>query len=358
MAYPFVLPSGSNYTFTDAKLALSQGIGLNNAVDISLALDASDQPGAVLESFHLVNALGPAGANNPPVAVTSVLNPRLLGGVQYWLIELPSFEGGGVNWLTATLVPTPPQRAVRLTGNSGWTVATVGSSNGPGAFSIEGNVLGTSNDPATFVTQQYLDLLGRPPDPNGLQFWIGQLNSGFFSRSQLAYQFFTSAEFQQVGQLVISAYIAVLGRDPDIVGWQSWVNGIHHGLSAYSLIDSFVRSPEFLNTYGNLDDTAFITRVYLNVLGRAPDPGGLAYWLGALSAGQNRSQVMYGFANGLEFQRLIRNRSLAILMYMGFLRRSPDPIGEAFWVESLNQGLTPEQVVSSFLTSPEYLRRF
>jgi hypothetical protein len=93
MAYPFVLPSGSNCTFTgDAKLALSLEIGSNNAVDISLALDALDQPGDVLESFHLVTALGPAGANNAAVAATSLLNPRLLGGVQYWLIELPSFE--------------------------------------------------------------------------------------------------------------------------------------------------------------------------------------------------------------------------------------------------------------------------
>ena len=72
MAYPFTIPSGPNFTFTGAELALSEGIGSTNAVDISLAADASDQPGTLLETFHLVNALGPAGANNP-------LGPRWMG---------------------------------------------------------------------------------------------------------------------------------------------------------------------------------------------------------------------------------------------------------------------------------------
>lgn len=67
---------------------------------------------------------------------------------------------------------------------------------------------------------------------------------------------------------------------------------------------------------------------------------------------------MYGFASSSEFQANIRNRSLTILMYMGFLRRSPDPIGEAFWIAGLNQGTTPVQMVNAFITSAEYLGRF
>jgi hypothetical protein len=57
MAYPFLILSGPNFIFTGATLALSQGIGSTNAVDISLATDASGLPGAVLETFHLDNAL-------------------------------------------------------------------------------------------------------------------------------------------------------------------------------------------------------------------------------------------------------------------------------------------------------------
>jgi hypothetical protein len=142
IAYPFTVPATSNFSFTSGKLALSQGIGSVNAVDISLTTDASDQPGTVLESFHLVNALGIAGASNPPVLVSSTLNPILLAGGRYWLIESPSAAGNGVNWHTAYIMPTPPQRASRSSGSSAWTVSTVDVNSFPGAFSI-------SADPVT-----------------------------------------------------------------------------------------------------------------------------------------------------------------------------------------------------------------
>jgi hypothetical protein len=149
MAYPFIVLPNQNFIFNGAALALSQGIGSTNAVDISLATDASDQPGAVLETFHLMNALGPAGANNPPVLVNSLLNPLLLAGAQYWLIETPSVSGNGVNWLTAFIVPNPAQRATS-DGAGPWTVSTVASISNPGAFSISGTASPTP-EPSTIM---------------------------------------------------------------------------------------------------------------------------------------------------------------------------------------------------------------
>lgn len=138
MAYPFVLAAGPNFVFTGAALALSQGIGSTNSLDISLARDASGQPGAVLETLHLDNALGPAGSNNPPVTVTSLTGPLLLAGQEYWLVESPSAPGNGVNWLTANIVPNPPQRGVK-NGTGPWIISAVDNSSNPGAFSISGN---------------------------------------------------------------------------------------------------------------------------------------------------------------------------------------------------------------------------
>jgi hypothetical protein len=139
MAYPFIISPGPNFIFTSAELALSEGIGSTNAVDISLANDASDLPGAVLETFHLDNALGPAGANNPPVVVNSLLGPLLLAGSQYWLIESPSASGNGVNWGTAFIAPNPAQRAAK-NGTGPWTVSAIDNFSDPGAFSISGTV--------------------------------------------------------------------------------------------------------------------------------------------------------------------------------------------------------------------------
>src|SRR6266481_6220523 len=66
IAYPFVVPPGPDFVFTSATLALALEPSFStNMADISLATDTSNQPGVVLEIFHLVNALGPAGSNNP-----------------------------------------------------------------------------------------------------------------------------------------------------------------------------------------------------------------------------------------------------------------------------------------------------
>ncbi|MEO7652949.1 MAG: DUF4214 domain-containing protein, partial [Bryobacteraceae bacterium] len=59
-----------------------------------------------------------------------------------------------------------------------------------------------------------------------------------------------------------------------------------------------------------------------------------------------------------EFQARIRNRALATLMYMGFLRRSPEPAGLTFWTNSLNNGFPPNDLVDTFITSAEYILRF
>jgi hypothetical protein len=137
IAYPFLIPTTSNFTFESATLALAKGIGNVNGVDISLATDASNQPGTVLETFDLVGALGQFGANNPPIVVDSLLDPLLLAGAQYWLIVTPSAPGNGVNWLTATIAPNPSEIAIN-DGNGSWSVESTSDDDDPGAFSISG----------------------------------------------------------------------------------------------------------------------------------------------------------------------------------------------------------------------------
>src|ERR1700728_4138649 len=51
LAYPFTVPSGSNYVFDSASLALSEGIGTNDSVTISLAVNAAGVPGSILENL-------------------------------------------------------------------------------------------------------------------------------------------------------------------------------------------------------------------------------------------------------------------------------------------------------------------
>ena len=73
--------------------------------------------------------------------------------------------------------------------------------------------------------------------------------------------------------------------------------------------------PEFQATYSTLDNTQFVTQLYQNVLARAPDPAGLAGWVGALDAGLlTRGGVLLGFSDSAEFIGLSANRVLGVAM--------------------------------------------
>ncbi len=231
-----------------------------------------------------------------------------------------------------------------------------------GCLTVNGNASLTANfvlAPAFFVDQLYLDLLGHPADPNGFAYWLELLNAGPRSRAQVAYQFFTDPQFQQDAHLVVSAYIGVLGRDPDFAGWQYWTSQMHEGLAPLSVIADFVQSTEFQNTYGGLNNSGFVSLVYLNLLGRAADAGGLQYWTSLLTSGAiTRAGLMYEFLVSTEFQRHTQNRASVILMYLGLLRRAPESSGESYWTAELNAGVSPITALSGFLASPAYLARF
>jgi hypothetical protein len=64
------------------------------------------------------------------------------------------------------------------------------------------------------------------------------------------------------------------------------------------LVDSFATSSESASLYSG-DDTAFVTAIYANILGRAPDTEGLAWWVGELKSGvSKRSDVSLSIMAG------------------------------------------------------------
>jgi hypothetical protein len=63
----------------------------------------------------------------------------------------------------------------------------------------------------------------------------------------------------------------------------------------------FVVSPEFVATYGSLNNAAYVNQLYLNVLDRPADQGGLDYWTGQLNSGaMTRGDVLVGFSDSAE----------------------------------------------------------
>lgn len=158
-----------------------------------------------------------------------------------------------------------------------------------------------------FVTGLYQRLLGRSPDPGGLAFWVGLLNGGTpkgrvvlgFSEAP-EYVKATAAQVDQVNHQgpVTRLYKAYFLRNPDESGLRYWIDT---GLPLTAVSNAFADSAEFSMRYGALSNGGFVDQVYANVLGRAPDPGGRAYWLGQLAAGLSRGQLMLWFSESAEF---------------------------------------------------------
>lgn len=106
-----------------------------------------------------------------------------------------------------------------------------------------------------------------------------------------------------VQDYVTRLYQVVLDRTPradEVSDWESrLVSGANTGVEVAA---GFVFSDEYQRK--NTSNEAYVDMLYRTLLGREPDAGGKADWLGWLSVGISRSGVFAGFANSAEFQRI------------------------------------------------------
>ena len=90
-------------------------------------------------------------------------------------------------------------------------------------------------------------------------------------------------------------------------------------------VDSgFLGSQEFYMRAGS-SNAGWLTQAYTGILGRAPDAGGSAAWLGAL-ASTDRSTLALSLIQSSESLNLRVGRA-----YQMILGRSPDPSGMTTW---------------------------
>jgi uncharacterized delta-60 repeat protein len=98
-------------------------------------------------------------------------------------------------------------------------------------------------------------------------------------------------------------YQAAFDRSPDGGGLSFWIHELDVGRTLEGVAAIFADSKEFTATYGPLDNRQFVTQLYSNVLHRAPDGGGLAFWQGMLDeGGHTRAWVLTGFSESQENQ--------------------------------------------------------
>lgn len=171
---------------------------------------------------------------------------------------------------------------------------------------------------------------------------------------------------------IFRLYGATLGRAPDAGGFNTWVGKLNAGASLVGVASDLVGSAEFQSRYGALDNSAFVTLLYKNVLGRAPDASGLSSWLDQLNGGGSRAEVVVGFSESAEY----RNRTAvpasawattvldgavygqAFRLYGATLGRAPDQAGFIQWVDSLASGHGLAEVTTGFINSAEFQRAY
>lgn len=107
-----------------------------------------------------------------------------------------------------------------------------------------------STDGATkFVTNLYVNALGRQPDAAGLNNWVNQLTSKKTGGANVAQGIVFSQECinrkLSDDAWVDMLYPAVLGRPADAAGKQNWGNQLKSGVSREQVFYNFVTSPEF-----------------------------------------------------------------------------------------------------------------
>lgn len=134
---------------------------------------------------------------------------------------------------------------------------------------------------------------------------------------------------------------------------------------------AFVASPEFQANHGALDDAGFVATLYQTTLGRAPDAVGLQAWVDALQGGRlSRAEVLVGFSESAECME--RSRAdfadgvwtvdpLAVdvvRLYGTVLHRLPDASGLSHWTEARASGFSIPEIARAFVGSTEFHGRF
>jgi hypothetical protein len=99
-------------------------------------------------------------------------------------------------------------------------------------------------------------------------------------------------------------YQAAFNRTPDNAGLKYWIGIMDSGVSLSTVSSAFIASAEFQKLYGpNPSNAQFVTKLYDNVLHRAPDTGGYNYWVGLLnSGGIDKISTLVNFSESNENQ--------------------------------------------------------
>ncbi len=108
------------------------------------------------------------------------------------------------------------------------------------------------------------------------------------------------------------------------------------------------------------EDARAVARLYSAAFDREPDLKGLNFWIHSLDQGQTLQQLARNFRDSPEFARRygdLDDDAYVRQLYRNVLGREGEASGVAFWVDTLESGGSQAQVLRQFSQSPENRRK-
>jgi subtilisin family serine protease len=146
---------------------------------------------------------------------------------------------------------------------------------------------------------------------------------------------------------ITALYADLLGRAPDQPGLAFWVARRLRGASLRDMVTGFLNSTEYC--------TNLVTSLYADLLGRQPDPAGLQQWVGQLERSTPRHEIQIGFLDSVEYKNNnMPPDDFVESLYHNLLRRGSEAEGKKYWIDVLVGGASTADVARGFLFSEEY----
>lgn len=170
--------------------------------------------------------------------------------------------------------------------------ATAGNDNFDGLAGLDTVVMAGNSSAYTFVK-----------NPNGSFTVTGQGTDILTNIERVKFDNGTYAlDIAGIAGQAYRIYKAAFARDPDNGGLTFWIGNMDAGQTLLQVAQQFIGAAEFQQKYGvNPTTAALVDAFYQNVLGRAGEAGGVAFWNNQIDSGaQTVAQVLAGFSESPE----------------------------------------------------------
>lgn len=347
------------------------------------------------------------------VTVTRLGDTSVATSVRYSSADVTALQRTDYTLALGTLnfAPTETQKTINLLisedsfteGTENFTVslsnATGGNLGTPATITIQilddlsEPATNAIDDPATFVCQQYHDLLYRQSEAGGLQFYLNILagcQSGDtecikYTRGAVVANFFRSPEMTEKGLFVSYLYMVTLGHRPasqaelasqgqtpferphylEFMADLQSISDPNDDKAAVSakkdtLTSQFLQRAEIQQIYGALSNSGFVSKLEEVAGVSLANRNQLIADLD--SSTRTRAQVLRMVAESAEVRAKFYMQAFITMEYFGLLRRDPDLPGYVFHNDRFRLVADPDLLqnfmVRGFIESPEYRSRF